>query len=97
MKIHVIERSEKTFKFEIEGAGHTLCALLQKALLQDENVEVAGYDIPHPLVARPIFYLRTSGEKKPEEALMEAIERIKKFNAEFSSAFRRALEESEKT
>jgi DNA-directed RNA polymerase subunit L len=63
-------------RIEIEGEGHTFCNVLQKALLEDETVETASYDIPHPLVSSPIVYVRMKEirkpEKRPETALKDS-------------------------
>ncbi|MEM3874718.1 MAG: DNA-directed RNA polymerase subunit L [Candidatus Bathyarchaeia archaeon] len=91
MKVNIIKRTENELKIEVEGAGHTICNLLQKRLLEDENVEVAGYDIPHPLTPVPVIYVRTKGKVKPEEALLKALEKARKMNEEFGKALQKAL------
>lgn len=84
-------------RIEIEGEGHTFCNVLQKALLEDKTVEMAGYDIPHPLVANPIVYVhmkeRRKPEKKPETALREAAAKIKHQTKQFRTSLTKALKE----
>lgn len=91
MKIKVLKKTENELKIEVEGVGHTLCNLLQKRLLEDENVDLAGYDVPHPLASNPIIYVRTRGKVKPEEALLKAVEKAREMNKEFSSELQKAL------
>lgn len=91
MKVNIIKKTENELKIEVEGAGHTICNLLQKRLLEDENVEIAGYDIPHPLTPVPVIYVRTKGKVKPEEALLKALEKARKMNEEFGKALQKAL------
>jgi DNA-directed RNA polymerase subunit L len=91
MKVNVLKRTENELKIEVEGAGHTICNLLQKRLLEDENVELAGYDISHPLTPTPVIYVRTKGDVKPEEALLKALEKARKMNEEFGKALKKAL------
>ncbi|MEM0007251.1 MAG: DNA-directed RNA polymerase subunit L [Candidatus Bathyarchaeia archaeon] len=91
VKVNVLKRTENELKIEVEGAGHTICNLLQKRLLEDENVELAGYDIPHPLTPVPVIYVRTKGKVKPEEALLKALEKAREMNEEFSKALQKAL------
>ena len=91
MKVKILKKTASELKIEVEGAGHTLCNLLQKRLLEDENVDVAGYDIPHPLASNPIIYIRTKGDVKPEEALKKAVERAFDMNKEFGEQFQKAL------
>jgi DNA-directed RNA polymerase subunit L len=91
MKIKVLKKTSNELKIEIEGGGHTLCNILQKRLLEDENVDLAGYDIPHPLASNPIIYVRTKGDVNPEEALRKAVEKARDMNKEFSEELKKAL------
>lgn len=93
MKVNVIKKSSNELKLEVEGAGHTLCNLLQKKLLDEESVDLAGYDIPHPLASNPIIYIRTKGKVKPEQILKNAIEKTREMNKEFGKELTRALKE----
>ena len=91
LKVNVIKKSGKELKIEIEGTGHGLCNLLQKKLLEDKSVDMAGYDIPHPLASNPIIYVRMKGTTSPEEALKKAAEKAREANEAFSKALEKAL------
>ena len=91
MKITVLKKADKELKIEIEGAGHGLCNLLQKKLLEDRSVDVAGYDIPHPLASNPVIVVRTKGSAKPEEVLKRAAEKAREANEVFSKELEKAL------
>jgi len=91
MKVTVLNKTKNELKIELEGAGHTICNLLQRKLLEDENVDLAGYDIPHPLASNPILYVRTKGDLKPEDALLEAVRKILDISEEFSQELKKAL------
>jgi DNA-directed RNA polymerase subunit L len=93
MKVNVLKKTSKELKIEVEGAGHTLCNLLQKNLLEEESVDLAGYDIPHPMASNPIIYVRTRGKVKPEQVLKNAIEKTRSMNKEFSKELARSLKE----
>lgn len=93
MKVNVLKKSPNEFKIEVEGAGHTLCNLLQKKLLEEEHVDLAGYDIPHPLASNPIIYVRTKGKVKPEQVLRNALEKTRTMNKEFGKELAKALKE----
>jgi len=93
MKMKVLEKTSNELKIEIEGEGHTFCNVLQKTLLEDDTVEMVGYNIPHPLVSNPIVYLRTKGRRKPETALRDAAEKIRERSTVFSVTFEKALKE----
>ena len=97
MKIKVLEKSANELKIEIEGEGHTFCNVLQKAILEDDTVEMGGYNIPHPLVSNPIVYVRTKGRRKPETALRDAAEKVRSQDKAFTDSFEKALKEWEKT
>lgn len=96
MQLKILKRNSQELKLEIEGEGHTFCNLLESVLLEDKDVEFAGYDVPHPLIANTIVFIRTKKGKKPEEALIEAIEKIRKRGRELNQEINRALEEWEK-
>ena len=91
MNVKIVSKSGKEMKIELEGAGHGLCNLLQKQLLEDKNVDMAGYDIPHPLASNPIIYIRMKGSAKPEDALRKAAQKARSVNAVFSEQLQKAL------
>ncbi|MCK4433870.1 DNA-directed RNA polymerase subunit L [Candidatus Bathyarchaeota archaeon] len=91
MKAKILKRTPNELKLEVNGIDHTFCNLLQKRLSEDENVDLAGYDIPHPLASNSIIYVRTKGTVNPEEALREAVKRTRKINREFSKELKKAL------
>jgi DNA-directed RNA polymerase subunit L len=91
LKVKVLKKEDKELKIEIEGAGHGLCNLLQKKILEDKSVDMAGYDIPHPLASNPVIYIRMKGSVKPEEALRKAAEKAREANETFSKELDKAL------
>ncbi len=91
MKLNILKKTKNELKIEIEGEGHTFCNLLQHALLEDKSVEMAGYDIPHPLVGKPIFQLRTKEGRSPERIMLKALERIEQTSNEFLKEFEKAI------
>ncbi|HKZ88266.1 MAG TPA: DNA-directed RNA polymerase subunit L [Candidatus Bathyarchaeia archaeon] len=91
MNIKVIKKTENELKIEIEGAGHGVCNLLQKKLLEDKSVDQAGYDVPHPLASIQIIYVRMKGTAKPEAALIQAAEKARESNEAFGKALEAAL------
>jgi DNA-directed RNA polymerase subunit L len=92
MKIKVLKKTQNELKIEIDGAEHGFCNLLQKMLLEDKSVDMAGYDIPHPLASNPVIYVRMKGTAKPEEALRKAAEKAREENEAFSNALEKALQ-----
>jgi len=94
VKARVLKRTPNELKLEIEGVGHTLCNLLQKKFSEEENVEMAGYDVPHPMTSKAIIYVRAKGNAKPEEILKHAVARTRELNKEFGKELERALKKA---
>jgi len=91
MNVKVLKKADNELKIEIEGSSHGLCNLLQKRLLEDKRVDFAGYDIPHPLASSPVIYIRMKGKTKPEDALIDAVEKVHEANEAFGKELDRAL------
>ncbi|MGO9643349.1 MAG: RpoL/Rpb11 RNA polymerase subunit family protein [Candidatus Bathyarchaeia archaeon] len=94
MEVKVVSKTKNELKIEIIGEDHTFCNLLQNVLLNDKNVEIAGYDQPHPLIRSSIIYLRTKREVSPEKVLLNALENLRDVNKEFDEKFSKAVEQS---
>ncbi len=91
MNVKVLKKSENELKIEIVGSSHGFCNLIAKRLLDDKKVEFAGYDVPHPLASSPIIYIRMKGNNKPEEALIEATQKVRESNDAFSKELERVF------
>lgn len=91
MEVKVLSKSKNDLRLEIVGEEHTFCNLLQSLLLEDKNVEIAGYDQPHPLIRSSIVYLRTKREASPEKVLLNALAGILELNREFNEKFAKAV------
>jgi DNA-directed RNA polymerase subunit L len=90
MKVSVLKRTDNELKIEVEGAGHSLLNLLQKTLLEDDTIEMAGYDVPHPLVDSGILYIRTKEKQNPEAVIREATKKVHGLNKKFHKSFKKA-------
>ena len=94
MSVKVLSKSSNELKVEIEGVGHTLGNLVQKQLMEDERVDLAGYNVPHPLSSSAVIFVRTKGKTKPEEVLFEAVEGARAINKEFGDELKKAFKKS---
>jgi DNA-directed RNA polymerase subunit L len=92
VEVKVLSKSKNELRLEIIGEDHTFCNLLQNVLLEDKNVELAGYDQPHPLIRSSIIYVRTKREVSPEKTLLNALENVRELNKEFNEKFAKAVE-----
>jgi DNA-directed RNA polymerase subunit L len=95
MKVKILEKDRNFLRLEIEGEGHTLSNFLQTLLLEETEVEIAGYNKPHPLTESAILYLRTKGKASPEKVLMRAAEKGRKETEEFRSIFEKEIAKQE--
>lgn len=77
MKLEIKKDKKNEMEFVIEGEDHAFSNLLVSELLKDGDVDVAQYNIPHPLVGHPTFYLRTK-KGSAREVLKKTIKSIKK-------------------
>lgn len=93
MKIKVLKPTDNELKIEVEGEGHSLLNLLQKTILEDDSIEMAGYDVPHPLIDRAILYIRTKEQQKPEVVINEATKKVLDLSKEFQKSFKKASKE----
>lgn len=91
MNLKVLARSKNELKLELQGEGHTFCNLLQWILLQDKGVDMAGYDVPHPLLPNAILYIRTKRESSPEKALTRALAKVGEMSNEFMEKLDKAV------
>jgi len=95
MKLILLEKTDIELRIEVQGETHTLLNLLQKTLLNNKNVEIAGYTIPHRLVDKAIFYVRTKGEEEPVHAVLKASEEIKAEAEDFKKALENSFRKKE--
>jgi DNA-directed RNA polymerase subunit L len=96
LKIKIIEKSSNELKIELEGETLTFCDLLQKYLIEDENVEVAGCDLAHPLISNPTLYVHTKKGQEPVKALYKAVEKLRLANNSFRTSLEKTIEELNK-
>jgi DNA-directed RNA polymerase subunit L len=93
MQVKVLKKTTNELEIDVEGAGHTLCNLLAKKLLEDESVELAGYNVPHPLASSTVIYVRMKGRANAEKALLRALEKAcnmnDRFGKELEAAFKK--------
>ncbi|MBO7718578.1 MAG: DNA-directed RNA polymerase subunit L [Methanosphaera sp.] len=84
----VVEEQDNRLVFEITGEGHTICNILRKRLMSQDEVTAAAYDITHPLVGQPEFEVNSSN---PRESIKTASETIKEEANEFKDAIVKAF------
>ena len=71
MNVTILSKEKDFMEFQIEGASETMLIPLRNQLLMDDSVEYANYNIRHPRLDTPVFYVKvTSG--KPQNAMKKA-------------------------
>lgn len=75
---------------EITGETHTICNILRKRLMAQDEVSAAAYDITHPLIGQPEFEVVSSN---PKESLITASETVKNEAEEFKEVLTKAFNE----
>ncbi len=95
MKLKVLKETDNEIRVEVQGEGHTFCNALQDVLLNDKDVEFAGYSIDHPLISEPVIFIRTKGELNPRIVLIRAAEKLKSQTDDVRQAFESALSDYE--
>ncbi|RLI25081.1 MAG: DNA-directed RNA polymerase subunit L [Candidatus Hecatellales archaeon] len=96
VEIRILRVGKNELELEIKGETYTLLNLLQKTLLEDKYVEIAGGKIQHRLLETASFYLKVKGGKQVFDVLFEALDRIRAETVEFRKAFEKAVEAYEK-
>ncbi len=86
MEPKIIEQSRYEIKFELGGEGHSFPNLLRTTLLEEPAVDFAGYSIDHPLLASPVFTLRTN-RRQANVVMREALEKMLARTEQFRKIF----------
>ncbi len=88
MKI-ITEESDKLI-LEVTGETDTICNILRKRLMQQDDVKSAAYDITHPLIGQPELEVNSPN---PRQSIVDALETVKEETSEFKEVITEALEE----
>ena len=87
MEIKILSKNDSEMEIMIKGQGHTLLNALKSALLNEEGVKIATYDIEFPALSDPVLYIRTDKSIDPIEALKKASKVLADECDEFVSVF----------
>jgi len=62
MEVKIIKSEPKELKIEFSEVDQGLLNAIKDALWNNSNTDMAGFNIPHPEVGKPVFFLRTTKE-----------------------------------
>ena len=77
MNIDILHDKKNELEFVLPDESHGFSRLLVDELLKNKDVEVAQYNISHPLIGKPHFLVKTKS-KAPKDAVKKALKSIKK-------------------
>ena len=86
MEINILEESKNKLIVEIKGEGHALCNALNEELWNNKKVNIAGYNIAHPLINIPKLTIDAESGN-PKDYLKDAAKSVKKNAQDFLKAF----------
>lgn len=96
IEIKILQNTEDTLEFEVDGETHTILNPLRMELLEIDGVLFAAYKIVHPLVDKAQFIVRTDPKKiKPIDALNLARKRLKEKLTDLITQLLASLEKGE--
>ncbi|MFX1298981.1 MAG: RpoL/Rpb11 RNA polymerase subunit family protein [Promethearchaeota archaeon] len=94
MKLEILNQTKNELELKILEEGHTLMSLLRKELFNDPSVIHSGYMVKHPLIKEVRFFIKTSEDKNPLEALRDALKKLDVKIDEFQTKFEDITSES---
>lgn len=92
MKAVITKNTTKELELELHDAGHTICNPLREILFENKHLTFAGYSLPHPLIRKATFLVRTDGKAKPLKVFIDAAQNLIKLVEELRVAFRKGME-----
>lgn len=92
MDIEVKEISNSEIRIFVKGETYTLLTPIVEELNSREDVEFAGYDVPHPLKEEGIIFLRVKDGLDPKKILREAVKRLIEEYDGLERSFRKEME-----
>lgn len=92
MDVEVKEVGPSEIRVIVKGETYTLLTPIVDELNLREEVEFAGYDVPHPLKEEGIIFLRVKDGLNPRKVLREAVEKLIDEYDGLEKSFREELE-----
>ncbi len=92
MEVEVKEVGPSEIRVVVRGETHTLLAPLIEELNARDDVEFAGYDVPHPLKEEGVIYLRVKDGLDPKKVLREAAIKLVEEYEGLERSFREEME-----
>jgi DNA-directed RNA polymerase subunit L len=80
----IVRKDIKTeLEIDVPGESHSICNILRKYLMENDDVKYAVYCIDHPLIGNPIITIKANTKKSPKKSLLTAAKKVKDTTNEF--------------
>ena len=81
--IKILHSTKLELEFKVPGESHSICNVLRKILMEDDEIDYAVYGIDHPLIGEPTITIKAKRTKNPKKALLRASTKLKEQSEEF--------------
>ena len=88
MQVELLKKEKDVFELEILGEGETMFIPLKNQLLSDNAIRYANYNVKHPQLDNPVFYLEVKSGK-PQNAFKKAAKALSNSYKEMLSQFKK--------
>ncbi len=90
MEIEFLKNEKNKIEFIVKGEDHTLCNALRKELWDESDVDIAAYNIDHPLIGDPVMLVETK-KTDAKKAVLNASASLRKKVGELKKSVNSAL------
>jgi len=91
MNIKILKENDRELEIVVEREKPTIFMLLKEELDKDPDVVMCAWKEDHPLTKNIYFYIRTNGNKKPKDLLIESINKAIKKLEEFEEIYNKSV------
>jgi len=92
MEIKVEDVAPNEIRVLVKEETYTLLTPLVEELNSRDDVEFAGYDVPHPLKEEGIIFLRVKEGSDPRKVIKETVKLLIKQYEELEESFKKDME-----
>ncbi len=92
MEVEVKDVAPNEIRVRVKGETYTLLTPIVEELNSREDVEFAGYDVPHPLKEEGLIFLRVKEGLDPRTILKDTIKSLIMEYDKLEESFKKELE-----
>ncbi len=91
MELEILKKEGTKIELRVYGEDHTFCNPIRKNLHEDDRVITAAYNIAHPILEEPKFFVEVKKGISPENALKRSADKLGADCAEIRQKLKQAL------